>query len=72
MINKNFLDDIVSRKRRKPSDLDVLFYIFWEKGISYEEFRKLPLPYILGVLNTHAYFKEQEAEELEKAKRKRR
>lgn len=38
-----------------PSDLDRLYYLFFEKGISYNEFIKLPMPYIFSIMRTHGY-----------------
>jgi hypothetical protein len=55
----------------KPSNLDMIYYLFWDKGISKTDFDELPLPYIMSILKTHSYIKEQEAKEMKKAQRKR-
>ena len=49
MISKGFLDDFVS-KDPEPSYEENIMFFFLEKGIGFEEFRGLPLPYILGML----------------------
>jgi hypothetical protein len=52
----------------KPSDLEFIYYIFWEKGISQDEFNKLELPYIFSMANAARYIKEKEQKEIEKSK----
>ena len=54
----------------KPTDLEMIYYLFWEKGIDLNSFNKLPLPYIFSILKVHSYIKEKEKEDTDKIKRK--
>jgi len=54
----------------KPSFLDTVYYLFWEKGISYSEFNDLPLPYIFSILRTFNYVKEEEQKAIKKARKR--
>jgi len=50
------LQDLVQRKKRGEKNewrtgLYAAWYTFFDKGISLEEFERLPLPYILAMLN---------------------
>lgn len=55
-------------KSQKPSDLEFIYYLFWERGISLEEFDRLPIPYILSVVGVLSHVKEQEAKAYSKRK----
>ena len=57
-------------KSYKPTELETIYYLFWEKGISLEEFERLPIPYILGVIKTFSYIKNLEQKEIKKARRR--
>ena len=65
MLGLNSLE-YFNRNVYKPNLVDTTYYIFWEKGISFEEFCKLPLPYIFQIIKTHNYVKEQEAKAYKK------
>lgn len=54
-----------------PTAFESVMYLFWEKGISYAEFCKLPMPYIVGVLNTFDYVKKREERAYKKANKKK-
>ena len=71
MIGSNFLNKHTKSISDKPTNLDMIYYLFWEKGIDYNAFNELPLPYIFTILKTHSYIKEEEKKEMDKAKRKR-
>ena len=71
MFGSNFLQRHSKQKSNKPSNLDMIHYLFWEKGIDFNNFNELPLPYIISILKTHSYIKEEEKKEMDKAKRKR-
>lgn len=60
------LDQIVTDK--KPSSVEQVYHLFWEKGIDYTAFSKLPIPYILGILKAHNYIEREK----DKAYRKKR
>jgi hypothetical protein len=72
MFGSDFFEEVVSsKKNNKPSNLEMVYYLFWDKGISLTEFNELPLPYIFGILKTFTYIKEEEKKEMDKAKRKK-
>ena len=54
---------------KEPTSLEMIYYLFWERGMSLKEIEELPLPYIFSVLKAHIFIKEKEAEELKKAQR---
>jgi len=64
------LDDYVSPEFKKPDNMDTIYYLFWERGIGYTEFCKLPIPYILRVLKTHNWVKSEEEKAYKKANKK--
>ena len=64
-----FLDDFVD-KSEKPTNVESVLYLFWEKGIDYNQFKRLPIPYILSVLKTHNWVKKEEEKAYKKANRK--
>lgn len=64
------LNELEQFNDKKPSPVDVVLYLFWDKGISYNEFKDLPIPYIMSILQTHNYVKEEEDKAMKKAKRK--
>ena len=70
MFGSNFLDKVATESVAKPTNLDMIYYLFWEKGIDYNAFSELPLPYIFNIMKTFSYIKEEEKKEMEKAKRK--
>jgi len=53
-------------KRKLPSDVEFIYYIFWEKGIDLERFNRLPIPYILEILKVYNYIKKEEEKVLKK------
>lgn len=69
--NLSGLDKFVSGKRKfKPSNLDSIHYLFFEKGLDFNSFNELPIPYIVNIINTHIYMKEQEERAYKKANKK--
>ena len=64
-----FPPGIVPEKNTKPSNLEYIYYIFWKKGISYDEFNKLPVPYIFMIMKCYMYEIEQKKKDAEKAKK---
>ena len=53
-----------------PNNMDMIYYIFWEKGIDYNKFIKLPIPYILRILKSHNWVKKEEEKAYKKASKK--
>ena len=47
-----------------PSNLELLYYMFFDKGIGLKEFNTYPIPYILGIMRTNKYIKDKEKESL--------
>jgi hypothetical protein len=58
-------------KDNKPTYLDMVYYVFWEKGISKNEFDKLPLRYIFSIIKTHSYIKDKEEKSLKKSSKRK-
>lgn len=72
MIGLDALDKLEDHVRNKrPNELQSILYLFWEKGISLNEFNELPIPYILTILNVHGYIKKEEEKAYKKANRKK-
>lgn len=69
-LNLGILDKIVSKTKYVPDNLDTIYYLFFEKGIGFNEFNSTPIPYIVTVLNVHGYVKEQEEIAYKKANKK--
>ena len=68
------LDELAQYTRKgssKPDSLSFIYYLFWEKGIDLTRFNDLPIPYILDILSTHAYIKEQEEKASKKTQQKK-
>jgi hypothetical protein len=55
----------------KPDFYETVLYLFWEKGIDYNEFKKLPIPYILTILKFHNYKLKEEEKAYKKANKRR-
>jgi hypothetical protein len=67
------LDDIIPNKDTvgKPNNLEFIYYIFWERGIDYNKFNELPIPYILSVVKSHNWVKSEEEKAYNKASKKK-
>lgn len=65
------LDELgsLSRDSKQPPGIHIIYYIFMEKGITLTELEKLPIPYILAMLNVWSYLKKEEEKAYKKAKR---
>ena len=71
-MNLNSLNSLEKfNSSNKPSNLDMVYYIFWEKGISLTEFNELPIPYIMSIVSTYTYLKEEEEKAYKKANKRR-
>ena len=71
MIDTNFFEDFVDKSDR-PTSMESILYLFWEKGISYNEFKNLPIPYIMGIIKTHNWVKREEERAIQKANKGKR
>jgi hypothetical protein len=68
-MNLNSLNNLVSKKHKfTPTNLDFIFYTFWEKGIDYNQFNELPIPYILRMIYSEKYISDKQEEEMKKTK----
>lgn len=68
----NFLSSISKKKRGLPSSIEVIYFILArEFGITLKDLEELPLPYVIGLLKTHNYTKEQEEKEAKKSYKKK-
>lgn len=68
----DFLDDFVDESlSKKPSAYETALYLFWEKGIGYNEFKDYPISYILTILKTHSWVKEEEKKAQRKANKRK-
>jgi len=56
--------------QHKPSNVDMIHYLFWEKGIDYNKFKDLPIPYIFKIVKTHNWVKREEEKAHKKANKK--
>jgi len=57
-------------KSDSPSDFDSILYLFWEKGIGFNELMNLPIPYVMSIIKTHTYVRKEEEKAYKKARRK--
>jgi hypothetical protein len=56
----------------KPTDLDFIYYIMFEKGVTLDKFNVLPIPYIINMVSVYAYLKEEEIKAHKRAMRKKK
>jgi len=63
------LDEFIEKGSSIPNDDEFIYYLFFDKGIGLDVFVELPLPYIFGILKTHRYIKDKEAEGYSKLKK---
>ena len=71
MYGTELLAEVATQKTSKPTNLEFIYYFFWEKGIDYNAFNQLPIPYILGILNAVRYVKEEEEKQMKKSQKKK-
>lgn len=64
------LNEFVTDKQNEPEPYEWVWYLFFSHGISYSEFQKLPMPYIMSIVRTHKRKSELEEAEMKKARRK--
>lgn len=65
------LDTLNKFNKDSPNMMDYVYFLFWSKGIGFNEFNELPIPYILSVLDTYIYKKKQEEKEIKRMRKKR-
>ena len=60
------LEQEFGNNSKLPLDHEVVWWAFWDKGISYEQVEALPLPYIFSILKVNQYVTEQQEKEMKK------
>jgi len=55
---------------RKPTSIEMVYYLFWEKGIDYNTFNKLPLPYIFSVLKAIVFVRQEEEKAIKRMRKR--
>lgn len=65
------LDSLLSNKEPKFTYPEIAQFIFFEKGIGYEEFCNTPIPYIVKMLEIHRYKVNEENKATKKANKGR-
>lgn len=63
-----FFDGVVDNSN-KPSDYEMALYMFWDKGIGFEEFERLPLPYILSIIKSQNHINKENEKESKKRRK---
>jgi hypothetical protein len=52
--------DALIEKKPPPTEQEQYMFFFLERGISFREFASLPIPYIIRMVETAAYNREQQ------------
>jgi hypothetical protein len=68
MIGFDKLDKLVNKTKASP--VNNILFLFWERGIDYNAFSELPLPYIFQMIKVFMHVKEEEAKAMKKQQRK--
>jgi len=55
----------------KPDYVEMVHYLFWRRGIDYNTFIDLPLPYIFSIIMTQKYVNDEEKKSLKKQGKKK-
>jgi hypothetical protein len=71
MLDLSVLDEIIPKDNTKPSNIEFIYYLFWGKGIDYNAFNNLPIPYILSITKSYNWVKKEEEIAYEKARKKK-
>lgn len=66
MINFSSLDEAFKEERFIPNNLQFIYYLFFDKGISIAEVEELPIPYIFEMIMVHMYVKEEESKAMKR------
>jgi len=68
----DFLNSISKKKSFKPSDLEFAYYLLAKEfGITLDKILLYPVPYLIGLISTHNYIKEEDYKAQKAANRKR-
>lgn len=59
--------DFIEDTAEKPTNMESVLHLFWDKGIDYYKFCDLPIPYIISIIKTNIYFKNKESQAIKKA-----
>lgn len=67
----DFLSSINKKNKNKPSSMDVIHHVLAaEYNITLDKIILLPIPYLMSLLKTYYYIKEQEDKSLKKKHKK--
>jgi len=69
-MSDEFAEFVTGEDVDKPTPLESTLYLFWTKGIDYNRFCELPMPYIISILKVQSYVSKLEQKELDKLKSK--
>lgn len=64
------LAGLATDNKDKPDNIDYIFYTFLEMGVPYDQVCNQPIPYLLAMLKTHSYIKNEELKAHKKAHNK--
>lgn len=67
-MSDDFADFVTDGSDTKPNNIESVLYLFFDKGIDYNTFIELPIPYILSILKSHVYIKKEEERAMKKNK----
>jgi hypothetical protein len=64
------LANLATQKTKKPSNVAFIRYLFFTMGICEKDFDECSIPYIMEMMKTHNYIKDEENKANKKAARK--
>ena len=70
MMGTDVLDLASGKSSKKPTLLESTMFFFLERGVGYEEFIRLPLPYVMSMIKTHNYIESEKSKAAKKAKKR--
>lgn len=64
------LANLASQKTKKPGNAAFIRYLFFTMGIGEKDFNDCSIPYIMEILESHNYVKQEEEKASKKASRR--
>ena len=64
------LAKLATQKTKKPGNAAFIRYLFFTMGIGERDFNECSIPYIMEIIESHNYVKEEEAKSHKKSARK--
>jgi len=65
----NDLAELATNKD-KPTQLDYIYYLFWDKGMGENDVNEMSIPYILSIIKTHSHVQKEQEKEMKKGSKK--